>query len=265
MKRRSGSTRKRGASRRQRGGSQTFFEGGAAARWRDFSGPAVLVAYHIYCNAHTKSILLNQCMNLMFSGLYRRANKVLCFLTGEEGHLRDVKTILGQMGKKFYVMAEGPNDRSYERFTLLRLHEILKPDDKVLYIHTKGVTRPTSLPVFWWRVWMEWYLMRNHERCLRELEHNDVVSVGYRIDSGFPVPPHFSGNFWWARGDYYLSLPKMIGARYLDPEMYVTQGVGGNAPRVKDLWDGKRGKDVRSTDYYHYPVLPREYVDDAHL
>jgi len=38
------------------------------------------------------------------------------------------------------------------------------------------------------------------------------------------VTPHYSGNFWWTTGAYFMKLPRAIGPRYTDPESYITSG-----------------------------------------
>lgn len=44
---------------------------------------------------------------------------------------------------------------------------------------------------------------------------------------------HFSGNFWWTRGNYFLSLPPTIGSEYLAPEQYI---LWNDTARVAQVW-----------------------------
>ncbi len=78
----------------------------------------------------------------------------------------------------------------------------------------------------------------------------DVAGVNYTTNSSIGAPPHFSGNFWFARGNYYLTLDPHIGVGYLDPEMYVCT----KQPRVLDLYNTNRV-------HYLVPTSMREYVD----
>ena len=40
----------------------------------------------------------------------------------------------------------------------------------------------------------------------------------------YPVP-HFSGNNWWATSEHVSKLKEPIGEKYLDPEMYILNGI----------------------------------------
>lgn len=59
---------------------------------------------------------------------------------------------------------------------------------------------------------LQYFLLREHERCIELLEQYDTVGVDWneaRLADG--VRRHYSGNFWWARADYYLRLDPNIG------------------------------------------------------
>lgn len=61
---------------------------------------------------------------------------------------------------------------------------------------------------------MEFFLLKEYKVCIRLLEQYDTVGVNFRGD-------HYSGNFWWARGDYYLTLPNHIEKDYFAPERFL--------------------------------------------
>lgn len=59
---------------------------------------------------------------------------------------------------------------------------------------------------------VQYFLLREHERCIELLARYDSVGVDWneaRLSDG--VRRHYSGNFWWARADYYLRLDAKIG------------------------------------------------------
>jgi hypothetical protein len=69
--------------------------------------------------------------------------------------------------------------------------------------------------------------MLKAEECLQLLDTHDTVGVHWVVgayDHDYMVAPHYSGNFWWTTGAYFMKLPRAIGPRYTDPESYITSG-----------------------------------------
>ena len=216
-----------------------------------------LVFYHIYCNKSTHDVVKNQIVNIVFSGLYDRVDGIHCFLVGEPHYIDKLEELIQASGKKFHVTARGPHDKTYERFTLLRIRNHVGPADKFLYMHSKGVSKDKNDNIFWWKTYMEYFLMVKAEECLRLLDTYDTVGVKW--DSGstyedYVVPNHYSGNFWWTKGSYFLTLPLEIGNRYTDPESYISQ----KNPKhyVLDSHVNKPGP-----NFYNVAVTPQYYVD----
>lgn len=141
---------------------------------------------------------------------------------GDIYKLHNICNLLKTYGKKILIADTNTNTALYERFTLLGLRKIIKPEDKFLYIHSKGISR-MKLDIYEncrdWRTFLEYILIGKHEKCIEKLNEYDVVGTNYisRIDN----EPHYSGNFWWANAKYYLTLPHTIGDKYLDPEFYI--------------------------------------------
>ena len=219
----------------------------------------VYVFYHIYCNTHAASVVKDQCLRIIFSNLYRRADAIYCFLAGEQAKIDEVEALIKHLGKKFIVAAKGPGDTTYERFTLLKIPKYIKPEDRFLYIHSKGVSKSNGInaeDVFWWRTWLEYGLMTKYEECLEKLKEYDVVGVNY---SERLIGKHFSGNFWWATGKYYLSLPTDISnggpKPYNEPERYILTG-----PGVK-YTDIEAGRLPENQGLYGTNLYPNKYVD----
>uniref|UniRef100_A0A6C0JW21 Uncharacterized protein n=1 Tax=viral metagenome TaxID=1070528 RepID=A0A6C0JW21_9ZZZZ len=222
-------------------------------------GPNIYVFYHIYCNKKTEDVVKDQAFRIVFSGLYRRATAIKCFLAGQPDMIPKVGELLKNIGKKFEITKEGPNDTSYERFTLLDIPKHIQDHDKFLYIHSKGVSEigrfsgkaPEYENIFWWRTWMEYYLIGQFERCLEELNHHDIVGVNY---SNKLIGSHFSGNFWWSTGKYYKSLSGQIGSQYYEPEKYIFSG----NPKYKDI---DHGRIPENQGLYSSPFYSSNYID----
>jgi hypothetical protein len=217
----------------------------------------IYVFYHIYCNKETISIVKDQLAKLVFSELYSKVTTVYCFLTGDSTEITETKALISAYGSKFKVAAEGPGDKSYERFTLEKIHTYIKPDDKFVYIHSKGVTDKKGVPeaIYWWRTYMEYNLFTRASECIELLNTYDIVGVAY---SKYIIGSHFSGNFWWSTGKYYLSLNRTIGLEYNDPESYIFTG----NPNYNDIDDGRFSNIPTGSDLnlYKNVIYPNLYL-----
>lgn len=81
-------------------------------------------------------------------------------------------------------------------------------DGAVLYLHTKGVTRPTSALHQRWRRLMHAHTLRPWRDHLRRLEQGATCCGFDWINQKDHPHGHFSGNFWIARCDYLRTLPQ---------------------------------------------------------
>lgn len=87
-------------------------------------------------------------------------------------------------------------------------------DDVILYIHTKGATKPT-IERKEWREYMEVQLIDNYKF------HLDILSKGFDSSGVLLGIPNWSitksgdlfygGNFWWTTSKYIKSLPDDLG------------------------------------------------------
>jgi len=177
----------------------------------------IKIFYHIYAwNGTWKTIVPDQLSKLMYSGLLKKSFKLYVYIVGPEGY--DCAKFVG--GYPNVEIIVDVNNQTAERVTLLGMRQFIKPDDYVLYLHSKGVTKTDFeiwLRINDWRNLMEYHLIYRHEECLEKLKEHDVIGVNRLLTPS----PHFSGNFWWAKASYVLSLPETIGGNYLDPEQYV--------------------------------------------
>jgi hypothetical protein len=208
---------------------------------------AIYIFYHIFCNENTFDILKDQTNKIIFSGLYTTVDKIYCFLTGEHKYIYTCRDYIYTLGNKFIIAAEGINDSTYERFTLLKIREYIKSGDKFLYIHTKGCTKPHSTQVYYWRTYMEYFLMTLHKQCIEDLNNYDIAGIILRRNPRL----HFSGNFWWATANYYLKLPHHIDDDYLSPEFYI----GTLSPNTKVYSDTDK-------DGYSDNIIIKDYIDN---
>lgn len=83
------------------------------------------------------------------------------------------------------------------------------------YFHDKGCSKHSETPgteeyetsrnIFYWRKYMEWFLLERPTLCLRAILHHGSQTCGVDL-RGFPSM-HYSGNFWSASCDYVKELP----------------------------------------------------------
>jgi hypothetical protein len=185
--------------------------------------------YHLCCFDCTPKIVEDQIVKILFSGAYETMDEILCFLVGQPGPMEECKRILLKSGSKFKIVEEGPNDTTYERFTLEKIHKYVEDTDKFLYLHTKGVTKPNHSNVKDWKNLMEYACLVKHKKCIDLLDTHHTVGVNWKTS---PVP-HYSGNIWWTTGKYLKSLPPKVGPEYCDPEFWI----GLNNPKMACIWN----------------------------
>ena len=76
----------------------------------------------------------------------------------------------------------------------------------VLYLHTKGV-KPENYcqQIDDWINLMYYFTINQSTACIEKLNSGyQVVGCNY-----LHLPPHFSGNFWWAKSSYLKDLPSL--------------------------------------------------------
>jgi hypothetical protein len=234
----------------------------AQKRVEPFQSPiksgSVYVFYHIYCNKNTEPIVRDQLTKMLFSNLYQHVDKVYCSLTGDQSNISKIKGLIDKYGAKFKVMEEGPGDKTYERFTLLNIRKYIKPEDKFLYIHSKGISNKNSEnnAIYWWRTYMEYFLFTKASECINDLNIYDIIGLPI---STHLIGLHFSGNFWWSTGKYYLSLADTIGDKYNDPESYIFTG----NPKYKVLDENRFPVDGNDPNLYKNILYPNVYIKSA--
>lgn len=217
---------------------------------------AIYIFYHVFCNGATGEVVRDQIKNIHFSGIYRVVDAVYYCLAGDtQEKIDEIAAIFERSGTKFRQLRAAVGDTSYERLTLGAIREIVGPEDVFCYIHTKGIKEYHNKDrnaMNSWRQKMEYFLFSRAPDYLELLRDGKYDTAGciYRRNP----KPHYSGNFWWCRGDYYLRLPADIAADdYFAPEMYILSG----GARALCLNDNDENKD----DYFHHCGILNFYVD----
>ena len=230
--------------------------------WEQSSGP-VRIFYHVTAKGSYRDIIRQQMSSIIMSGLYRTAATIDVFVMGETNEeLAAASELLLEFGKKVQIREMSLNITKMERLTLENIHNFVREQDRVFYMHSKGVTYDAISEIgtnaYWWSLFMQYHLIQGHARCISLLESYDVVGVKWENMQRPDAKPgfHFSGNFWWATGAYLLTLDHSIGGLYHDPELYI----GSKAPKYFSLWQIPT-KDGRSAVLHDFPFTPKRYID----
>jgi hypothetical protein len=132
------------------------------------------------------------------------------------------------------------SDLTSEKSTLLSLINFSKnnPDYKILYFHSKGVTKET-LTSQSWRLMMEYFVIDKWKECAEYLNEYDCVgaemnTVGPTLWSDGSLTPNdpipfFAGNFWWANASYINTIKSryMISDCRMEKERWIGDGEFG--------------------------------------
>lgn len=215
---------------------------------------AIKVFFHICAITRAYEVVERFVRSIQYSGLYDDCYQIYCYLSGEPEIMVQVAGLLRIAGSKFRIIKAAPHDNTFERLTLEDIRNHIDETDRVLYIHSKGVrceyqgNQPLLQCIDDWADTMLYFLVRHYRRCIDKLEDHDTVGVNLGREK-----PHWSGNFWWVRGDYFLTLPHSIGPHYLDPELNF---IFLNRPRYYEIYHM-----TGIQDSYRERYEPFKYID----
>lgn len=91
-------------------------------------------------------------------------------------------------------------------------------NDKILYVHTKGVTWPNNECINDWRKYMLYFNVEQHEQAVTELKNYDT----YGVDLVTEPTKHYSGNFWWGNSNHIKKLPPIDEISKADAKAILT-------------------------------------------
>lgn len=201
------------------------------------------IFYHVCAIGRFEDIMKRQLSTLKKSGLLDKVDNVYVNIVG--GNETRAQELCKNTTDKC-VFSQG-NNEIQEKSTLKKLqdHCTTNPSKRVLYIHSKGVTRSTIAPrIDDWSRLMEHFLITRYQRCQACLRRFDTCGVNF-ITTHISQP-HYSGNFWWANASYINTLPDVINYR------------GGVSKRVSsEMWissspNGMRYKCFHNSGVNHY-------------
>jgi hypothetical protein len=178
---------------------------------------SVSVFFHVGAMAETTKILAEQLDGLKVSGLLDWTDRSYATLAGWDGSdmVRGYSRQLAAAG--FTEVVVDPDLKKWEFPTVTALWEHCRQTNSskhfVLYLHTKGSSKPGDPDAGWRRELMD-FVVRDWRQRVRELDGGRLTSGPRFLASGAGGPGeyvhahgHYSGNMWWAASDYVSRLP----------------------------------------------------------
>lgn len=159
------------------------------------------VYLHVAGIGYYREVVAEIMGQLSGSGLYDAAASITFCMVGAKG-----STTVSYLTwpKVLHEWGGDLDEWEYPTLRLLWRQACKEPDARYLYLHTKGVSRPDRKFCNSWRRAMTHRLIERWRECLIELDTHDTCGI-YHIHR--PTGhAHYSGNFWWARGDYLARL-----------------------------------------------------------
>jgi glycosyltransferase involved in cell wall biosynthesis len=149
----------------------------------------IAIFYHVYQFGDWQKLFEHQIVKLQKSGLYDTFDYLHI---GVNGSWR----MPGDLSKANFIV-RNKNIGSQED-TLKSLYDfcINNQDYKVLYIHTKDVTKENTTVLL---NYLEYFNIDRWRDCVGYLDNHDCVGSNWEKD-------HYSGNFWWANASYISKL-----------------------------------------------------------
>ena len=212
-----------------------------------------IIYIHVCCIGNYKEIFTYLMDCIKKSGLYDNVKEIRCCILGNYD-----ATVFDD--KKIIIRAISHDISLYEVFTINHLYEDCKnaglnmesADFNVLYLHTKGVTKPDNINVKSWLEYLCYFNIYQYETCLQLLEYNDTVGVNLQNDPEC----HYSGNIWWSKSSYIKKLEKCQYTCYNSPEFWLTKDKNGE---YISLWRSNcnhYGDEYNRENYENKPILP---------
>lgn len=225
----------------------------------------ILGVYHLACMNHYIDIFCEQFNLLHSSGLYRRCNKILIYISLYNNDLiLDSKLKEYDPDNKFLIFKDITNTR--EKFAINDFRNHIEDEAHMIYFHSKSVshTQKNNMKIFHkkqsWREILNFYTISKWKISLELLKQYDAVGC---FLTRWPTY-HFSGNFWWANIEYVKNIPNCEDF-YLAPEIFIGEHFKNN---FINLTEGKEfivDLHSRRTDEDILNNINVNFIDNEHF
>ena len=188
------------------------------------------IYFHICLIGNWKEVISNLLFKIHNSGLYNYVNEIRCVILGDINNT-EIYSVLKQFDKnnKIIIVLRDNNTNLYEKITINKLLEDSQnnnSDAYILYIHSKGVTKPNNKYVLDWVNYMAYFNIYKFDTCFKKLENPFISAVGVNLIGQDVNPLHYSGNFWWSKMSHIQNLKHITNNYYNSPEFWITSNKG---------------------------------------
>ena len=224
----------------------------------------IFIYYHVCLINNWEKVTNKIFQEINKSGLIDIIENLFIFILGDItiDNIEKIKKII-QMNPKYKIISFNKNIQLYERHTLNTLLDDCKSRNKyknckILYLHSKGITKPDHKNVEDWVNYLIYFNINQHIDCINMLDNYDTCGVNLLEQ---PVM-HYSGNFWWANSEYIKMLaPLSIIIQtnfnsnqeycnyYVQPEMWICS----KTKKSISLWNS-------NINHYNNSYKPDKYV-----
>jgi hypothetical protein len=177
---------------------------------------------NIYINVaivgSVNKVLADLVNNILKSGLYSACNKIYLICNGNFSQISLDLNI-----PKVEVIKANSDIFKCEFPTLEKIWNDCQQEEDitVLYLHTKGVTKPGHQTVQDWTNYLSYFNIIKWQDRLSDLNSFDCSGVNlngnvedfneHPLTWGYgKAPLHYSGNFWWSNSSHIKKLPNPI-------------------------------------------------------
>ncbi len=215
----------------------------------------IYIYIHV-CMINQWNVILENILSMCnYGGIFSETTKCYIGAVGPKDQLDILKKIINKYDIcEIRVFSE--DTTLYERLTLHSLWSDAynsTENYKILYLHTKGVTKIDDIlsdRIHDWVSFMCYHLIIKYKMALNILCLCDICGVNFELKP----KPHFSGNFWWVNSNYIKKLPSNIGPNYLDPEMWVCNDNNCTIISIAQSDINHYEQTYKVSQYYNYPI-----------
>ena len=193
------------------------------------------IYYHVAAMNTWRSVVREQLKLLAHVGLNEN---VTVGLLGDVEDGETVTALAAAAGVSVNVAFRQPDLSLVELPTLALLHAACRrapPGRSVLYLHTKGVSRPNDRNRVAWRRLMQRHVIADWRSNVALLDGVDLVGVNW-IES--IARPHFSGNIWMGRAGWVAKLDPPHVYRLSQPADFMWGGEPWRNRMFAETWVG---------------------------
>jgi hypothetical protein len=196
----------------------------------------IAIFYHIAQMGISAFVYQQQIHKLYTSGLLKSADYIHFGVNGNNQ--------LFNVPNKVVVKQNTNWEEETETLIAVKDFAYQNKDYKILYFHTKGVSKGTLIANSW-RLMMEYFVIDKWKECVEYLNEYDAVGSNVKIlgpttwSDGSQTweklgTKHFVGNFWWANASYINQLDNtFLESNFrLDREFWIGSGGG----KMKSLY-----------------------------